>query len=119
MPHTTASRLRELWARVGTGPEPQDQKSSGTLLTWEFIGGAGGARTHGPGIMKHMLGPAELPPRCGQPARCDRRGAGLRPGAAASPAPMGFVPQVSVQRVSVLERRAWDGPRRTAARDGL
>src|SRR3954453_20654896 len=51
MPHTTASRLRELWARVGTGPEPQDQKSSGTLLTWEFIGGAGGARTHDPGIM--------------------------------------------------------------------
>src|SRR4051812_20671864 len=37
--------------RVGTGPEPQDQRSSSTLLTWEFIGGAGGARTHDPGIM--------------------------------------------------------------------
>ena len=41
--------------RVGTGPEPQDQRSSGTLLTWEFIGGAGGARTHDPGIMSPML----------------------------------------------------------------
>ena len=41
--------------RVGTGPEPQDQRSSGTLLTWGFIGGAGGARTHDPGIMSPML----------------------------------------------------------------
>jgi len=41
---------------VGAGPEPQDQTSSGTLLTWEFIGGAGGARTHDPGIMSaHAL----------------------------------------------------------------
>ncbi len=40
---------------VGAGPEPQDQTSSGTLLTWEFIGGAGGARTHDPGIMSPML----------------------------------------------------------------
>ena len=38
--------------RVGTGPEPHDQRSSGTLLTWEFIGGAGGAGTHDPGIMR-------------------------------------------------------------------
>ena len=55
MPHTTASRLRELWAPCGHGTRTSRSKSSGTLLTWEFIGGAGGARTHDPGIMSPML----------------------------------------------------------------
>ncbi len=37
--------------RVGTGPCRRDRRSRSRPLTWTYIGGAGGARTHDPGIM--------------------------------------------------------------------
>jgi integrase len=40
---------------VGTGPNRQDHDLDCSPLTCGFIGGAGGARTHDPGIMSPML----------------------------------------------------------------
>jgi hypothetical protein len=41
--------------RVGRKPDPQDHRSNNERLTCPCTGGAGGARTHDPGIMSPML----------------------------------------------------------------
>ena len=55
MPHTTPSRLRELWAPCGHGTRTSRSKIKRHAVDLGIHRGAGGARTHDPGIMSPML----------------------------------------------------------------